>query len=179
MLVSLGMFLFNVMCGLVPCDPKFDSPEISAEPLRSGDYLRNVALREVGDPVVQLPKLGAVEGHIMTANEGRDFLAFEGVPYGKAERWRNPVPMKPWQGTLKAKKPGPDCLQINIAKMFRVYGSEDCLTVNVFSPSISEPRRFPVIIFVHGGSFILGSGQEYGPSYIMNEDVVCTIVTCL
>jgi len=47
-----------------------------------------------------------------------------------------PIPRRPWRGVLEAKKPSQDCLQISIAKINRVYGSEDCLSLNVYTPQV-------------------------------------------
>jgi len=76
-------------------------------------------------------------------------------------------------------------------------GDEDCLYVNVYTPKVSrrkllqgiripiqkmvpkfqlpqsrDHRPLPVIVFIHGGSWYLGSGSEYGPSYLLEEDVI-------
>ncbi|CAL8094832.1 unnamed protein product [Orchesella dallaii] len=103
-----------------------------------------------------------------------------GIPYGEntggVRRWKPPVPKRPWRGVRQAKKPGSDCLQLSIQKMFRVYGSEDCLFINVYSSKLSHHNEsahgLPVIVFIHGGSFVFGSGAEYGPAYMLNENIV-------
>lgn len=45
--------------------------------------------------------------------------------------------MGEWRGTLQAKKPGEDCLQLSAAKFIRVTGSENCHFLNIFTPDVS------------------------------------------
>jgi para-nitrobenzyl esterase len=57
--------------------------------------------------------------------------------------------------------------------MFRVVGSEkDCLSINIYSPKVKANGTLPVIAFIHGGSFAFGSGAEFGPSYLLEKNVV-------
>lgn len=56
-------------------------------------------------------------------------------------------------------------------------GSEDCLYLNVYTPTVpAEGMKLlkPVMVFVHGGAFILGSGNAdmLGPEYLLINDVV-------
>ncbi|XP_075211117.1 esterase E4-like [Lycorma delicatula] len=56
-----------------------------------------------------------------------------------------------------------------------ITGSEDCLYLNVFTPSISIPKKYPVMFYIHGGAFVCGSSYSkfYGPDYILDiEDIV-------
>lgn len=90
---------------------------------------------------------------------------FLGIPYAKAPvgalRWRAPVP---FESTLarKAQTPGTICPQLEIAlsgeiTSDEVLGQEDCLYLNVWTPS-SSAQGLPVMVFIHGGGFINGSG---------------------
>ncbi|XP_052871462.1 juvenile hormone esterase-like, partial [Anopheles cruzii] len=51
--------------------------------------------------------------------------------------------------------------------------SEDCLFVNVYTPFSSGGKR-PVLVFIHGGGYSGGFGDDdlYGSQYFMTEDVV-------
>lgn len=91
MILTLGgVFLFNLLCGLVPCDPKYQTPEILRLPRNQNVLTRNVETRSVIPRVKTL--YGWVEGYIMKSSMGKDFFAFEGIPYGEStagpRRWK-------------------------------------------------------------------------------------------
>lgn len=52
--------------------------------------------------------------------------------------------------------------------------SEDCLYLNVYSPDIKPTSPIPVMVWIHGGGFIWGSGNDdlYGPEYLVKHEVV-------
>lgn len=57
---------------------------------------------------------------------------------------------------------------------------EDCLNMNVFAPTFSLNGRapinqYPVMVFIHGGSFSTGSKAEYPPSYLLERDIVLVV----
>lgn len=56
-------------------------------------------------------------------------------------------------------------------------GNEDCLFLNVYTPSIKGPKA-PVMVWFHGGGFISGSGDSefYGPNYLVEEGVVVVTI---
>ena len=92
---------------------------------------------------------------------------FKGVPFAAPpvgdNRWRAPQPLQPWQGVRSAKKFGDDPMQGNV---FGDMGfeaekkSEDCLYLNVWTPSKTMKDRLPVVIYFNGGGLIAGSGSE-------------------
>lgn len=51
-------------------------------------------------------------------------------------------------------------------------GSEDCLSLSVYSPQLGAAAQLPVLVWIHGGAFIAGSGNDYRPDYFMESDVV-------
>ena len=112
-------------------------------------------------PVVTSPA-GAVQG--LTDGATR---VFKGIPYAVPPvgqgRWRPPVAMPPWQGVKSAVEFGPACVQPSF-KFKSVYTqdigatSEDCLTLNVWTPA--DARKTPVFVWIHGGSFTGGGSKE-------------------
>ncbi|HVT36013.1 MAG TPA: carboxylesterase family protein, partial [Nevskiaceae bacterium] len=102
-------------------------------------------------------------------------LRWLGVPYAAppvgALRWRAPQPAAAWSTTLPADHFGSPCTQIggpygpppagknwgvdNLGTFGKPVGSEDCLTLNLWRPSGTE-TRLPVLVFIHGGSNIVG-----------------------
>jgi para-nitrobenzyl esterase len=103
---------------------------------------------------------------------------FKGIPYAKPPvgelRWKPPVPNEP-SGTQAATRYSAQCMQTdrlhtwtkNIAKVFgtenkvppiSLTNSEDCLYLNIWTPKLSGAA--PVMVWIHGGSNISGSGSE-------------------
>lgn len=97
-------------------------------------------------------------------------FVFKGVPYAappvKALRWRPPHPVQPWNGIRQAKAFGPIAPQNplpggDMIESLRIDEpqDEDCLLLNIWSPGLDNARR-PVMVWIHGGAFIIGSGSQ-------------------
>jgi carboxylesterase type B len=89
---------------------------------------------------------------------------FRGIPYATAPlgdlRWRPPQPPQPWTGVRDATQCGAPALQSETFSP-RSAQSEDCLFLNVWTPvGASEQSRLPVLVWIHGGAFIQGSGAQ-------------------
>lgn len=103
---------------------------------------------------------GSVEGKA----EG-SLVVFKGIPYaappvGKL-RWKPPRGHDPWRETLRAREFGKAEAQPkdDLTGSGGLPQSEDCLTLNVWTPGLDGPRR-PVMVWVHGGGFTNGSSAE-------------------
>lgn len=124
---------------------------------------------------------GRVEGRREAGVE-----CFSGIPYAAPPvgelRFRAPRPPAPWPGVRPATGPGPVAPQLPPASELSGGATgpqdEDCLTVNVWTPAVDGARR-PVLVWVHGGAFIGGSGSlplYRGAALAARGDVV--VVTC-
>lgn len=133
------------------------------------------ASAQAGAPLVAAPA-GTLEG---TQADG--VRAFKGIPFARPPvgdlRWRPPVPAARWDGVRKAKTFGKACLQppANPASVY--YGgalatSEDCLTLNVWTPAGAS--KMPVMVWIHGGALSGGSSAEplYDGSKLAQQGVV-------
>jgi len=108
---------------------------------------------------------GRVQG-----SERRGVRVFRGIPFAQPPvdglRFTEPLPAKPWSGVLPAESYGPASPQIGpVNRLVRTLigaagskQSQDCLYLNVYTPK-ADRRRRPVMVWIHGGAFILGSGS--------------------
>jgi para-nitrobenzyl esterase len=92
---------------------------------------------------------------------GSDIRVFKGIPYASPPigplRWRPPQAAPQWTGVRDATETGASCLQPSNAK-----SSEDCLYLNVWTPAKQASERLPVMVWIHGGGFVAGSGSNMG-----------------
>jgi para-nitrobenzyl esterase len=99
--------------------------------------------------------------------------AFQGIPYAAPPvgdlRWKAPQPALKWKGDLDATKYGHHCAQNHVfddmifqdAATPSDTGSEDCLTLNVYTPDKDKIKgKLPVMFWIHGGGYSGGSASE-------------------
>jgi para-nitrobenzyl esterase len=101
---------------------------------------------------------GAVRG---TRDDG--VAAFRGVPYAAAPvadlRWRAPQPVPPWRGVRAAREFAPACPQdgVSIPGEPPPETSEDCLYLNIWTPTPRRGAGAPVMVWIHGGGYTNGA----------------------
>jgi para-nitrobenzyl esterase len=99
-----------------------------------------------------------IESGLLNGVEENGIRVFRGIPYAAAPvgelRWRAPQPAPAWKGVRKAEEFGPVCMQSGTRAM-----SEDCLTLNIWTPAKKDGERLPVMFWIHGGAFRLGAGS--------------------
>ncbi|MCP4036306.1 MAG: carboxylesterase family protein [bacterium] len=134
----------------------------------------------MADPIVTT-RSGRISG------ETRSGLhVFRGIPYAQAPRdslrWQAPQPVEPWSGIRNtqdwaASAPQSPAVMMLVRRLIGVAlreQSQDCLHLNVWAPKARKGRR-PVLVWIHGGAFIMGSGSTNmydGASLAREGDVV-------
>ena len=112
-------------------------------------------------PVVDAPA-GKLQGEAVG-----QIRVFKGIPFALApdgaRRWKPPLPAPKWKGTRDATKFGPACVQPK-ARSQSIYTwdlaamSEDCLSLNIWSPA--DARKAPVFVWIHGGALTTGTASD-------------------
>jgi para-nitrobenzyl esterase len=117
---------------------------------------------------------GAASAQAPTAAVGSGQLAgvvdgpaavFRGIPYATPPvgplRWAPPRPAAAWAGVRDASRFGPICPQPKGARrLVAAIQSEDCLTLNVWTPAQRTASPAPVMVWIHGGGYETGSGSD-------------------
>ena len=127
-------------------------------------------------------------GQLMGFMNGKTFT-FLGIPYAQAKRFEPPQKVPAWEGVKSAQSYGPICPIINQTEVgwdefvwpHRYWvQNENCMNLNVWTQSITEGDKKPVIVFFHGGGYRNGSSIEsaaYDGKYLSEYgDVVVVTV---
>ncbi|KOB63826.1 Odorant degrading enzyme CXE3, partial [Operophtera brumata] len=111
------------------------------------------------------------------------YYSFKGIPYAEPPlgqlRFKAPRPALPWEGVKKATSHGPVCPQQDIFTNEIVDdSSEDCLYLNIYTLDLKPKSPLPVMVFIHGGGYKSGSGNEinYGPDFLVNHGVLLVTI---
>lgn len=115
-------------------------------------------------------KSGKVGGYVENG-----LFIYKGIPYAKAVRFQAPQDADPWEGVRSSRAYGPTCPQARRMGWYSDeqafafdwndgYADEDCLRVNLWTPGVDDGKKRPVMVWLHGGGYAAGSGQEL-PSY--------------
>ena len=121
-------------------------------------------------------KLGELKGTEFDGGERYAGIRYAKAPIG-ARRFRAPEPVDPWDGVYDATAFGPSAPQMAplpgaVGVQQNLVTDEDCLFLNVYTPRADDGDR-PVMVWVHGGAYTIGSGDIYdGTSLVQRGDVV-------
>lgn len=131
---------------------------------------------------------GKIRGLLVPINSRSNIEQYIGIPYAEPPignlRFARPLLKRPWAPEiLNAVHYGPACPQL--LWFLRSYSfqdsfnntSEDCLYLNVFVPENDHTsKRFPVMIWVHGGAYRYGSGSEYDGRLLASQGIIVVTI---
>ena len=130
---------------------------------------------------------------VLAGSEADGIYAFKGIPYAAPvsgeNRWLPPVEPEPWHGVRDAARFGNICTQEPppnkwlAGKAGRLFietlweteaAGDDCLNLNVWTPSLDPDAKLPVMFWIHGGAFTTGSGSlpAYDGTNLAKKQVV-------
>ena len=119
---------------------------------------------------------GKIQGYI-----DNDILVFKGIPYAEPPigelRLNAPVLKYSWEGLLEAQEISPVVPQPISPLTPKPYPKQDeanSLTLNICTPGIDE-KKHPVMVWIHGGSFLFGSGSSINVSNFVRRGNVVVV----
>lgn len=134
-----------------------------------------------GNDVTIPTKSGYIRGVRIPTKTGFLVDYFKGVPFAeKPERLKKSQLVRRWNDIYKAQKYPPKCIPVSRPANASQF-SEDCLYLNILKPSgLGPSTKYPVVVFVHGGGFQEGDGNDasceaFAENFVSRGIVVVTI----
>lgn len=115
-------------------------------------------------------------GRLQGTRAADGLLVFRGVAYAAAPagegRFLPPRPLVPWTGVRPATAFGPRAPQ---GSAQGPQGEDNCLTLNVWTPSVRAKQAKAVVVWVHGGAFTGGAGSDFDGGTFARHDSIVTV----
>uniref|UniRef100_A0A3P8RFR0 Carboxylic ester hydrolase n=1 Tax=Astatotilapia calliptera TaxID=8154 RepID=A0A3P8RFR0_ASTCA len=161
---------------------------------QGASVIKQISFLLTSSPVVHT-KLGSLKGeYVSVKGKETGVHAYLGVPFAKPPlgpslRLAPPQPVGGWEGVRDATKQPPMCIQSKetVLDLVDKLGtalveipdiSEDCLYLNIYAPANrAKNAKLPVMVWIHGGGFALGSASTYdGSALAAYQDVVVVLI---
>ena len=156
--MKTNTILFSLAALSLPLLTIAQAPKTAPTPIMAG---KDIAVAPTAS--------GKVRGYIHNGT-----FTFKGIPYAKAERFMGPSKPDSWTGVRSSMTYGPVCPMDPTTSTYDEiefpfhhdwgYTNENCLSLNVWTPQLTEAKKRPVMVWFHGGGFTAGSSVEL-PSY--------------
>ena len=123
-----------------------------------------------------------IDGGLVRGVSAAGVSSFRGLPYAAPPagnlRWRPPQPASSWSGVRDATQFGPGCPQALTGNPFLPPGtiSEDCLNLNVYTPTPRSGGDRPVLVWIHGGGLVQDGGRNYDGSKLAAAGAVVVTI---
>jgi para-nitrobenzyl esterase len=125
------------------------------------------------DPNVIVTTSGSLQG-----SSTASMRSFKGIPYAAPPvgplRWKAPMAPAKFTDVRDATKLATHCPQPASPFGSAMNIAEDCLYLNVYTPTTAGPH--PVMFWIHGGAFLLGQSDDYDPSSLVAQGVVVVTI---
>lgn len=181
--LTLPLWFFSLACGGSPGTldgglgpdrpPAIDAAAQDSGPVADGGFEEDAGAPEgdagapeggCGAQPQQATEVRTTIGNVIGTDLG-GVLRFRGLPFAAppvgSRRFLPPEPPACQSAPLVAADYGPVCAQLDETGTF--LGSEDCLTLNIFTPALTSTAPRPVLFFMHGGGNIAGSARQARP----------------
>lgn len=140
------------------------------------------------DDIIVQTTYGPIRGQRQHSQYTAPFYSFRAIPYARPPlgelRFRDPLPPVAWTEPLDARRQCVSAPQQDSTDPMQYRCSEDCLVLNVYtnalpSESATSDGRRPVMVWLHGGSFRMGSASEHmhGPDFLLASRHNVVVVT--
>lgn len=123
------------------------------------------------------PGLVKVEGGMIQGVVNDGMTVYKGIPFAAPPvgdlRWKAPQPVIPWEGVRDASEFGPSPIS---SMGFPQGQSEDCLYLNVWTPAQSPKDKLPVMVWIYGGGFSMGTSSFYDGTALAETGIVLVTI---
>jgi para-nitrobenzyl esterase len=124
------------------------------------------------------PLVETQQGTLRGETQADGSVVFKAIPYAAVPvgtlRWKAPQPAAKWSGVRDTAVDPPSCMQEDWGwnSPDAKSSSEDCLYLNIVTPSLHPAQLMPVIFWIHGGGYYNGSGRLFTGQMLTRHGVV-------